>query len=112
MSAAQMLTRLGVQVSQLLARATADDAGWNVDRRRFTRNVIPALALAGDVILTELVRALPGKTAMKHRYKNFDRMLGEVDLVPVAAEQASLLGTRVGDSRNWVIALDVSDIRK
>lgn len=33
---------------------------------------------------------------MRHRYKCADRMLGELDVVPVAAEQTAELGRRVG----------------
>jgi hypothetical protein len=47
---------------------------------------------------------------MKHRYKAADRMLGDVDMVPVAAQQTEILGAGVG--KDWVIALDLSDIRK
>ena len=49
---------------------------------------------------------------MRHRYKNFDRMLGEIDLVPVAAAQLGVFGKQVDDKGDWVIPIDLSDICK
>jgi len=47
-------------------------------------------------MITELVRALPRAGDFKHQYKNFDRMLGEVDIVPLARAQIDLFGPQVG----------------
>lgn len=62
-------------------------------------------------MLTSIVRHFPNRgLAMKHRYKAADRMLGEVDLVALAAEQTELLARDMTDE--YVIALDLSDISK
>lgn len=107
----QMITHLPDYVLLLLQRAAHPEAGWSSIRRRFLIQFIVALALAGDVMLSAIVRKLPGRdVAMRHRYKTADRMLGELDVVPVAAEQTAELGRRVGPG--WIIALDLSDIAK
>lgn len=113
MSVLPMLTRLTLHVSDLLARSTFADAGWNRARKTFTQRLAAGVALAGDVMVTDVVRALPaGHVDMRHRYKNFDRMLGEVDLVPVAAAQMEAFGHQVDDKGDWVIPIDLSDICK
>jgi hypothetical protein len=62
-------------------------------------------------MLTAIVRHFPNRgLAMRHRYKAADRLLGTVDLVPVAAQQTELLGADLDD--DFVIAMDLSDISK
>lgn len=93
----QMITHLPDYVLLLLQRAAHPEAGWSSIRRRFLVQFIVALAQAGDVMLSAIVRKLPGRdVAMRHRYKTADRKLGELDVVPVAAEQTAELGRRVG----------------
>lgn len=112
MSVTAMLTRLQLHVGDLLLAAAHPEAGWTHAQRRFLNRLVTATSLAGDVMVTELVRALRGAGAMKHRYKNFDRMLGEIDAVPVADAQMELFGARVGKGGDWVIPVDLSDIHK
>jgi hypothetical protein len=77
----------------------------------FAHRLLFGLLEAGDTLLTEIVRQFPNQgLAMRHRYKNADRMLGVVDLVPVAAQQTELLGRDLDE--DFVIALDLSDITK
>lgn len=107
----QILTHLPGYVLQLLALASHPGSSWSSARRRFAVQLVVALALAGDVMLSAIVRKLPkGRVAMRHRYKAADRMLGELDLVPVAALQTEELGRRLGP--NHIIAVDLSDIAK
>lgn len=107
----QILTHLSDYVRSLLQQAAHPESGLSRERRRFAVQLVVALALAGDVMLSAIVRKLP-KTdvAMRHRYKAADRMLGEIDLVPVAALQTAELGRRVGPGH--IIAVDLSDITK
>lgn len=107
----QILTHLPDYVRYLVVKASHPESGWNLARRRFAVQLVVAMAMAGDVMLSAIVRKLPhGKTTMKHRYKNADRMLGEIDLVPVAALQTEELGRQVGAGH--IIVLDLSDIAK
>ena len=114
MSVLHVLSRLQLHVADLITLAAHPNTQWNHARSVFTHRLVSGVALAGDTMVTSIVRALPrGNTAMKHRYKNFDRMLGEVDVVPIAAAQTELLGNRVGkDGGDWVIPVDLSDIHK
>ena len=112
MSVAHMLTRLPLHVHDLLRLAAHPEAGWSHPRRAYLNRLVTATALAGDVMVTELVRALRGPGSMKHRYKNFDRMLGEIDAVPVADAQLEFFGREVGRGGDWVIPVDLSDIHK
>lgn len=107
----QILTHLSDYVRGLIVLAAHPESGLNLQRRRFVVQLVVALALAGDVMLSAIVRQLPRTdVAMRHRYKAVDRMLGEIDLVPVAALQTAELGRRVGAGH--IIAVDLSDIRK
>lgn len=107
----QILTHLSDYVRSLLVQASHPESGWTQTRRRFAVQLVVALALAGDVMLSAIVRKLPkGTVAIRHRYKAVDRMLGEIDLVPVAALQTGELGRRVGPGH--IIAVDLSDITK
>ena len=107
----QILTHLSETVRALLVQASHPESGLTPQRRRFAVQLVVALALAGDVMLSAIVRKLPGTgVAMRHRYKAVDRMLGEIDLVPVAALQTAELGRRVGPDH--IIAIDLSDITK
>ena len=107
----QILTHLSDYVRALLVQASHPESGLTPQRRRFAVQLVVALALAGDVMLSAIVRKLPGTgVAMRHRYKAVDRMLGEIDLVPVAALQTAELGRRVGPDH--IIAIDLSDITK
>ena len=112
MSASQILTRLHQHVASLLRLGDHPEARWNVPRARFLHSLVAAVAGARDVMITELVRALPRSGDIKHQYKNFDRMLGEVDLVPLARAQIDLFGPQVGKGGDWVIPIDLSDIHK
>ena len=112
MSASQFLTRLHEHVASLLRLGDHPEAGWTVPRARFLHSLVAAVASAKDVMITELVRALPYSGNIKHQYKNFDRMLGEVDLVPLARAQIDLFGPKVGKGGDWVIPIDLSDIHK
>lgn len=47
---------------------------------------------------------------MKHKHKRVDRMLGEVDLVPVPARQKGPFGWRTGTGGDYGMALDISEI--
>lgn len=105
------LTHLTRHVNESLTLAAHPQAGWNGPRRLFVQRLMLGLFQAGDVMLSSIVRKFPNKSvAIKHRYKTADRMLGEIDLVPVASQQMELLGGRVGD--DWVIGVDLSDIHK
>lgn len=107
----QILTHIPDYVRHLLVLAGHPESGWNQARRRFAVQLVVALALAGDVMLSAIVRKLPkGTVAMRHRYKTADRMLGEIDLVSVAALQTAELGGRIGPDH--ILALDLSDIQK
>lgn len=107
----QILTHLSSYVRRLLVLSAHPESGWNAARRRFAVQLVVAMAAAGDVMFSEIVRHMPKRrVAMRHRYKVANRMLGEVDLVTVAAQQTDELGRRVG--RGEVIAVDLSDITK
>jgi len=106
-----MISRIAGHLNELLCRADHPGADWNVWRRAFAHRLLLGLIMAGDTMLTSIVRHFPNQgVAMRYRYKAADRMLGEVDLVPVAAQQPELLGKEVDD--RYVIALDLSDIAK
>jgi len=84
-------------LNEFLQLAGHPQSGLKQARRAFIRRMFTALILAGDTLLTALVRQFPNKElAMKHRYKAADRMLRDVDLVPVAAQQTEILGAGVG----------------
>lgn len=107
----EILQQLSNYVLLLLQRGAIPEAGWNAVRRRFVVQLVVALVLSGDVMFSAIVRHLPrGKAAIRHRYKNADRLLGEVDVVTIAAEQTAELGRHVGPGA--VIAVDLSDIAK
>lgn len=106
----ETLQHLTLHLNELLRRAAHPKAGWNAARRAFVHRFLAALIVAGTTVLSEVVRRLPSSTVMRHRYKAADRMLGDIDLVPVAAAQTDILGRQLDDG--WVIALDLSDIRK
>ncbi len=98
-------------LNQILCLAAHPQAGWNHRRRVFAHRLLVGLILAGDTMLTAIVWRFPNKSlSMKMRYKAVDRMMGEVDLVSVAEQQMEVLGKRVG--KDWVIAVDLSDIHK
>jgi hypothetical protein len=107
----QILTHLSAYVRRLLVLSAHPESGWTTSRRRFAVQLVVALAAAGDVMFSEIVRHMPKRgVAMRHRYKVANRMLGEVDLVTVAGQQTAELGRRVGHGD--VIAVDLSDITK
>lgn len=106
----EILHQLADHLNVLLARAARMDPTWSTARRNFARRLLVGLVMAGDVMLSQIVRHFPGAVGIRHRYKNADRMLGLVDLVPVARQQAYVLGELVGPGH--VIAIDLSDIRK
>lgn len=112
MSVLPLLTRLYSHVAGLLEETIHPDVEWNHARSVFVNRLATGIAVAGDTMVTSIVRALPLQGAMKHKYKSFDRMLGEVDLVPVAAGQMEQFGRRMGKDGDWVIAVDMSDIHK
>lgn len=98
-------------VNEIVDLAAHPESGWNAPRRLFVHRLTLGLIQAQDVMLSEIVRQFPNKSVpIKHRYKNADRMLGEIDLVSVASEQLEVLGKKVDD--DWVIGVDLSDIRK
>ena len=105
-----ILHELAAHLNELLARAAHPEAGWSPARRAFAHRLLVGLVMAGDVMMSAIVRKFPGKVAIKHRYKNALRMLGLVDLVPVARQQAAVLGHQVGAGH--VIGIDLSDIHK
>lgn len=106
----QILTELAVYLNALLAMAAHPESGWTAPRRVFAHRLLVGLVMAGDVMLSSIVRTFPSSTAIKHRYKGADRMLGKVDLVPVAGHQVDVLGAHVGP--DYVVAIDLSDIHK
>ncbi len=71
-------------------------SGWNEPRRRFVVALVLAIVSAGTTGLSDVVRAMPGGTAIRYRYKAVDRMLARVDLVELAAAQAARLADGVG----------------
>ena len=89
-------SELAAYLNELFALAAHPQAGWSLARRAFVQRLLVGLVMAGDVMLSSIVRQFPGKVAIKHRYKTADRMLGLVDLVPVARQQAEVLGRQVG----------------
>jgi len=109
--AARHLSLIARYINELLLRAGHPRAGWNHHRTVFLHRLILGLVMAGDTMLTAIVRHFPNRgVAMRHRYKTADRMLGEVDLVEVAAQQTEVLGRELDE--RWIIALDLSDITK
>jgi len=108
---ARILSDVAAYLNTLLARADHPGVNWNSPRRAFVLRLLLGLLLAGDTMLTAIVRHFPNKSlAMKHRYKAADRLLGAIDLVPVAAQQTELFGADMDD--DFVIAMDLSDIAK
>lgn len=110
MKLTELLTDLHRYLLPLFSGIDHPDAPWSTRRRTFVLQLVLAVIAAGTTVLSEVVRRMPGAKAIRHRYKAVDRMLGDVDLVPLAAEQTAVLGRDVG--RGWVIALDLSDIAK
>ena len=106
----ETLQHLTLHLNELLRGAAHPKAGWNEARRAFVHRFLAAMIVAGSTVISEIARRLPSATVMRHRYKAADRMLGDIDLVPVAAAQTDVLGRQLDDG--WVIALDLSDIRK
>lgn len=107
----EILSHLSGYVRHLVHLSAHPEARWSIHRRRFAVQLVMALVLAGDVMFSAIVRRMPReKVAARHRYKVADRMLGEIDLVTVAAQQTAELGRRV--PQGAVIAVDLSDITK
>jgi len=106
----ELLLRLRQYLQPLLDEVGHPDSGWNEPRRRFVLGLLVGLYGAGTTMLSEIVRKIPGKASIRHRYKAADRMLAKVDLVTVAAAQTARLADGVG--KGWIVALDTSDIRK
>lgn len=106
----ELLRHLSSYVHPLLREVDHPESGWNEPRRRFLFGLLVGLLAAGNTLLTEIVRRIPGEGAMRHRYKRVDRMLGDIDLVPLAAAQTARHAAGVGEG--WIVALDTSDIRK
>jgi hypothetical protein len=106
----QLVLHLARYLNPLLREVDHPESGWNEPRRRFLFGLLVGLITAGNTLLSEIVRHMPGTGAIRHRYKAFDRMLGHIDLVPLAAAQTARLADGVGEG--WIIGLDTSDIRK
>ena len=107
----QILSHLAGYVRHLVHLSAHPEARWSVFRQRFAVQLVTGLVLAGDVMFSAIVRRMPkNEVAVRHRYKVLNRMLGEIDLVTVAAQQTAELGRRVPEGA--VIAVDLSDITK
>lgn len=110
MKLTELVTDLHRYLLPLFAGIDHPEAPWSALRRTFVLNLLLALVATGTTVLSEIVRRMPGARAIRHRYKAVDRLLGDVDLVELAAGQTAGLARDVG--AGWIIAIDLSDIAK
>ena len=105
-----LVTALCTYLNPLFREVAHPSSGWNEPRRRFVIALVLAIVSAGTTVLSDVVRAMPGGTAIRYRYKAVDRMLARADLVGLAAAQTARLADGVG--AGWVVPIDMTDIRK
>ncbi len=105
-----LVTALRTYLNPLFREVAHPSSGWNEPRRRFVVARVLAIVSAGTTVLSDVVRAMPGGTAIRHRYEAVDRMLARVDLVELAAAQTARLADGVG--AGWAVPIDMTDIRK